>query len=425
MKEIKLYNLEQSVFYEKLDNGLDVYFIPYKNKANYAMHYVTKFGSRNTTFKPINAKKMITVPDGIAHFLEHKMFEQENGIDPFTFAAKTGTSSNASTSFKTTRYYFEGNIGFEENLDYLLTFVSSPYFTDENVEKEKGIIAEEIKQYNDDVEWFLDEEVRKSLFKNDPTRIDIGGTVDSISKITKELLYQTYQTYYQPSNMILIISGNFDMEKALNIIKNNKSLENMKTNIKIEEEKIEEPIQVYEKEKQLEFNIVNSKVAYAIKIPLEKVKDKYLFNLYLGLFNNIKFGLSSEFRERMKQKKLMTSFYTEREIYGNYLILLFVANSDKPRELVNEIKKELSTLNIKEEEIERLKKVWISSEVVMIDNVIMTLDNILYDIINYNKIIDNKIEIFKNLNLKDLEKTIGTINFDNASCVIINPKSNR
>lgn len=422
MKEIKLLGLDQSVFYQKLENGLDVYLIPYKNKINYAMHYITKFGSRNTTFKPIHSKKMLTVPDGIAHFLEHKMFESEDGIDPFTFAAKTGTSSNASTNFKTTRYYFEGNTGFEENLDYLLTFVNSPYFTDENVEKEKGIIAEEIKQYDDEVEWFLDEEMRKAVFKNDPVRIDIAGTVDSISTITKELLYETYDTYYQPSNMILIVSGNFDKEKALEIIKNNHPLNQKETNHKIEEEEIKEPVEVYEKEKELEFNIATPKVAYAVKIPLAKVKDKYLFSLYLGLFNNIKFGLSSEFRERMKKKNLMTAFYTEREIYGDYLLMTFAANSEKPKELVSEIKKELATFQIQEAEIERLKKVWISSEVVMIDNMLITLDNILYDIINYGKVIDNKVEIFKSLNLKELEKVIHEIDFKNASCVIVNPK---
>lgn len=422
MKEIKLSGLDQSVLYKKLDNGLDVYFIPYKNKTNYTMHYVAKYGSRNTNFKALNSKEIINLPDGIAHFLEHKMFEQEDGVDPFTFAAKTGTSSNATTSFKTTRYFFEGNTGFEENLDYLLTFVNSPYFTDENVDKEKGIIGEEIKQYDDEVEWFLDEELRKAIFEKDSVRNDIAGTIESISKITKELLYQTHEIYYQPSNMILVISGNFDPDIALKVIQNNQALNSRTTNHKIEEKKIVEPTKVFEKEKELEFNIVNPKVAYAIKIPLEKIKDKYLFCLYLGLFNNIKFGLSSEFRERMKQKKLMTSFYTEREIYGDYLIMVFVANSEKPKELISEIKHELNNFNISETEIERLKKVWISSEVIMIDDIAITLDNILYDIINYGKVIDNKVEIFKKLNLKELEKVIKSIDFDNASSVVINPK---
>ena len=422
MKEIKLQGLDQSVLYQKLDNGLDVYFIPYKNKTNYSMHYVTRFGSRNTKFIPLGEKEMIEVPEGIAHFLEHKMCEQEDGLDPFTFAANTGTSSNATTSFKTTRYFFEGNAGFEENLDYLLTFVHSPYFTDENVEKEKGIIAEEIKQYDDEVDWFLDEELRKAIYKQDPVRVDIAGTVTSISNITKELLYKTYNTFYQPSNMILLISGSFDPDKALKVIENNEALNKVKTNIKIVKDKITEPVKVNEKEKELEFNIVNSKVAFAIKIPLEKVKDRYLFNLYLGLFNNIKFGISSNFREKMKEMNLMTSLYTDREITGDYLMYSFIADSEKPKELIKEIKRELSFINISNEEIERIKKVWISSEVIMIDNMLVTLDNILYDLINYGKVIDNKVEIIKKLNLKDLEETINSIDFSNSSSVYVYPK---
>ncbi|MDE5587134.1 MAG: insulinase family protein, partial [Bacilli bacterium] len=272
MKEIKLSGLDQSVFFEKLENGLEVYFIPYKNKTNYTMHYVTKFGSTNTTFCPIDENDYITVPDGIAHFLEHKMFEQEDGVDPFTFASKSGTNSNASTSYKITRYYFEGSNNFKENLDYLLTYVHSPYFTEENVEKEKGIIAEEIKQYDDEIDWILDEELRKSIFQKDPTKIDIAGTVESISEITKDLLYQTYTTYYQPSNMILLVSGSFDKEEALETINNNEALNAATTNYTIKEKTAKEPTEVARKEYSFQFPIVNPKVAYGIKIPVKGIK---------------------------------------------------------------------------------------------------------------------------------------------------------
>ena len=236
MKEIDLCGLDQSVYYEKLDNGLEVYLIPFKNKKNYIMTYVTKFGSLYTTFVPYNGKEYITVPDGIAHFLEHKMFEQEDGIDPFTFASKSGTYSNASTDFNSTRYYFEGSKNFKENLNYLLDFVGSPYFTDTNVEKEKGIIAEEIKQYDDEIYWFMEKEIYKSLFHKDNHRIDIAGTVDTINKITKEDLYNTYYTYYQPSNMFLVVAGDFDKEEAIDIVRNNTNEEKTdnSTNKKIE-----------------------------------------------------------------------------------------------------------------------------------------------------------------------------------------------
>lgn len=422
MKAIELKGLDQKLYYEKLENGLEVYMLPYKNKSNYTMHYLTKYGSIQTTFIPYGEKEKITVPDGIAHFLEHKMFEQEDGVDPFTYAAKTGTYSNASTNFECTRYYFEGNQAFQDNLNYLLDFVGSPYFTDENVEKEKGIIAEEIKQYDDEVEWVFEEEMKKALLQKDNHRIDIAGTIESINTITKEDLYNTYYTFYQPSNMFLVISGDFKVEDAINTIKNNETLRNAKTNFKVKVFQEEEPLAVNEKIKELEFNVVNTKVGYGIKIPIKHIKDKYLFNLYIGLMLSIKFGLSSVFREKLKKEQLMTSFYTEREIVGEYLIIVFKSDSETPFELIEEIKKELANIEIPEEEINRLKKVWISSEVIMIDNINMSLENIVDDIIEFGDIIPNKVEIFRSLNKKDYDKILSSIDFSNSSTVIIRPK---
>ncbi len=422
MKAIELKGLDQTLYYEKLENGLEVYMLPYKNKSNYTMHYLTKYGSIQTTFIPYGEKEKITVPDGIAHFLEHKMFEQEDGVDPFTYAAKTGTYSNASTNFECTRYYFEGNQAFQDNLNYLLDFVGSPYFTDENVEKEKGIIVEEIKQYDDEVEWVFEEEMKKALLQKDNHRVDIAGTIESINTITKEDLYNTYYTFYQPSNMFLVISGDFKVEDAINTIKNNETLRNAKTNFKVKVFQEEEPLAVNEKIKELEFNVVNTKVGYGIKIPIKHIKDKYLFNLYIGLMLSINFGLSSVFREKLKKEQLMTSFYMEREIVGEYLIIVFKADSETPFELIEEIKKELANIEIPEEEINRLKKVWISSEVIMIDNINMSLENIVDDIIEFGDIIPNKVEIFRSLNKKDYDKILSSIDFSNSSTVIIRPK---
>ena len=422
MKAIELKGLDQTLYYEKIENGLEVYMLPYKNKSNYTMHYLTKYGSIQTTFIPYGEKEKITVPDGIAHFLEHKMFEQEDGVDPFTYAAKTGTYSNASTNFECTRYYFEGNQAFQDNLNYLLDFVGSPYFTDENVEKEKGIIAEEIKQYDDEVEWVFEEEMKKALLQKDNHRVDIAGTIESINTITKEDLYNTYYTFYQPSNMFLVISGDFKVEDAINTIKNNETLRNAKTNFKVKVFQEEEPLAVNEKIKELEFNVVNTKVGYGIKIPIKHIKYKYLFNLYIGLMLSIKFGLSSVFREKLKKEQLMTSFYMEREIVGEYLIVVFKADSETPFELIEEIKKELANIEIPEEEINRLKKVWISSEVIMIDNINMSLENIVDDIIEFGDIIPNKVEIFRSLNKKDYDKILSSIDFSNSSTVIIRPK---
>lgn len=426
MKTIELKGLDQNLYYEKLENGLEIYLLPYANKSNYAMHYLTKYGSIQTTFTPFGQKKKITVPDGIAHFLEHKMFEQKDGVDPFTFAAKTGTYSNASTNFECTRYYFEGNQSFKENLNYLLDFVGSPYFTDENVEKEKGIIAEEIKQYDDEVDWFFEEEIKKALLQKDHHRVDIAGTVESIYKITKEDLYNTYYTFYQPSNMFLVISGDFNKEEAIDIIRHNATLNEAKTNFKIDVLEEEEPLEVNEKIVERQFNILNTKVGYGIKIPLKNIKDKYLFGLYIGAMLNIKFGLSSQFREELKKEQLMTTFYVERELVGDYLLITFKADSEKPEKLVAKLKEALEDIHITEEELNRLKKVWISSEVIMIDNINMSLENIVEDIIEYGNVISNKIDIFRSLNKKEYDTILEKIDFTNDSTIIVRPrKSNK
>ena len=420
LKEIKLKGLDQSLFYEKLKNGLQVYLIPFENKKNYIINYVTNFGSLKTEFIPIGKKEMITVPNGIAHFLEHKMFEQEDGIDPFTFASKTGTYSNASTNYDCTRYYFEGNKAFKENLEYLLNFVGTPYFTDENVEKEKGIIAEEIMQYEDEIGWFFDRELKKALLNSDNHRIDIGGTVDDIKKITKEELYDTYYTFYQPSNMYIVISGSFDKEEAINIIKNNKILNSAKTNFKIKTKDIKEDKHVHEKEVHKNFNITNPKVGYGIKIPL-KNKDRLFIYPYLSIMRSVKFGGQSLFREKLNKDKIVSSFYTEVDFIDDYALLLFKAESTKPKELIKRIKKELENLDIASEELERLKKVFISSMVYASDNINETLENVVDDINIYGKYITDVVDITRNLNMKDYKKAINSLDLSNDSIVIIEP----
>ena len=137
---------------------------------------------------------------------------------------------------------------------------------------------------------------------------------------------------------------------------------------------------------------------------------------------NIKFGLSSTFREMLKKEGLITSFYMEREIIGDYLIITFKSDSEKPEELVQKIKEEIKSIKIEESELERLKKVWISSEVMMIDNASVTLDNIASDIIEYGKMIPNKTEIFRSLNKKEYDEIISNIDFNNSSTLIIRPK---
>ncbi|MDY7046848.1 pitrilysin family protein, partial [Virgibacillus sp. M23] len=155
----------------------------------------TKYGSIDNRFVPLDKNEMVHVPDGIAHFLEHKLFEKADG-DVFQDFSKQGASANAFTSFTRTAYLFSSTSNVERNLETLIDFVQDPYFTEKTVEKEKGIIGQEINMYDDNPDWRLYFGVIENMYKEHPVRIDIAGTVESISHITKDLLYECYETFY-------------------------------------------------------------------------------------------------------------------------------------------------------------------------------------------------------------------------------------
>ncbi len=422
MNKFELTGTDTFVYHETLSNGLNVYLIPYQNKNNYFMSYFTKFGSVNLTFVPEGEKKMITVPKGIAHFLEHKMFEQESGDMPFEFYSKSGTGCNASTGFKATRYIVYGTNNLEENLEYLIKYINSPYFTIENVEKEKGIIAEEIKMYDDNPEWILTEEVEKATFKVHPIRDDIAGYIDTISEITHEDLYKCYNTFYNPSNMGLIVGGNFDPSGIMDMIKNNSYLKDKEKKSLPKVKKVDEPLEVNQTLKEISLhNVTNPKAGYTIKLPFKDVakKDTYEYSIYISMILNILFGASSTFREEMMRENLLNSLMYERMIVDDYLTITFWIESNDPKLLIEKIKEHFDNSDITKEEVERCKKVWISSEVIMTDNVEITVDNMVNDIVEYGNIITDKIPIIRKMNLKKLKEIKNSINFDNSSTVIL------
>lgn len=422
MKEVELKGLDQNCFYERLENGLEVILIPYEDKKNYFITYATRYGSDINSFVPVGSKKGITVPNGIAHFLEHKMFEQGDGVDPFTFFSESGTGANASTSFNSTQYICYGTKEFNKNLKYLLEFVNAPYFTDSNVEKEKGIIKEEIKMYEDIPECVLENKLRENLYHVDPHRIDIAGKCSDIDKITKDDLYTCYNTFYNPNNMFIIIAGKFNKESAMEIIKENLAIkENKQDRIRVKDYK--EPKSVYKTCEELSVNISVPKIGLGYKFSKEelKLKDDLEMDLYLSAFTTLLFGRASLFKERVRNKHLMTNFYYEWDYTKDYKSLLIFAETENPELLIEEIQNELENINISNDDLERIKKVWIANEVKMIDYVDTTVNNVYYDMIKYRRLIDNKIELIRKINKETLDKIISNMEFNNRSKVILLP----
>ncbi len=421
MKKIDLVGIDQELYFEKLDNGLEIYVVPFKNKSNYFVSYFTKFGSLILKFFSEEEKMEIEVPQGIAHFLEHKMFEQKDGIDPFTFFAQSGANCNASTSYKVTRYYFSGTDNFKENLNFLIDYVNSPYFTDENVEKEKGIICEEINMLQDNPEWFAEEEMQRMLYNSHPFRIPIAGTCETVRSITKEDLYHTYNAFYNPNNMCLMVGGDVDVSEVIDIIKNNQSLKDIPKRKIPKIKKFDEPLKVLKEHEQIHLeNVTTNKLGYALKLDLNSFgeEDNFELSLYIGMILNILYGSTSLFKYQMMEKGMLTSLYLERMLVDDFLIIEFWAETDCAEQLVDEMKKHFETYQITEEEVERCKKVWISSEVMMSDDVEATISSLINDIVEYGSIKYNRIDYIKKMNLDKLLKLKKIINFNN-SCTLI------
>lgn len=421
----KLKGTDVDIYYEKLDNGLEVYLVPFTNRTNYYIDYNVKYGSNVYEFISSHTNKKTKKPYGVAHFLEHKMFEQEDGIDPFSFFSQTGSDANASTSYDITSYNVDGVKNIEENLEFLLNYVNSPYFTDENVEKEKGIIIEELNMYKDRPENRLYEESNKALFIKHPIRIDIGGTPSSVNKITKEILYDCYDTFYEPNNMFITISGNFDPKKVMKIIKNNKKVNSKKGDKEIKIIKTVEPIEVKAKEKEIKIkSIVIPKFLLNFKSPMKELngEDRYKYETELDILLYILFGNSSEFREEMYNKELCTLLYGSGSIIDNVFVVEILAESTKPYELKEKVIKCLKNKEITKEDVERIKKVKISLEVMDSDKPSKMSYSIIRDITDYNEVIYNKIDIIKSIKYEDIINIRKDILLDNYSFVLGMPK---
>jgi predicted Zn-dependent peptidase len=255
--------LQETLYYEKLDNGLDVFVLPKPGFTKTYATFTTRYGSIDNRFRPAGGEE-IRVPDGIAHFLEHKMFEEPEG-DIFATFASQGASANAFTSFDRTVYLFSATRNIEANLATLLDFVQNPYFTDANVEKEKGIIVQEINMYRDNPDWRVYYGLIEALYSVHPVHIDIAGTEQSVRSITKEMLYDCYRTFYHPSNMTLFVVGGVDGEATLELVKANQAAKTFPEAGPVERIFEEEPLQVREKRKEIRLPVSLPKCLFGYK----------------------------------------------------------------------------------------------------------------------------------------------------------------
>ncbi|KEK47859.1 EF-P 5-aminopentanol modification-associated protein YfmH [Staphylococcus warneri] len=335
--------IDETVYEHELQNGLRLFVIPKPGFQKTFVTYTTQFGSLDSRFKPLGKDEFVTVPDGVAHFLEHKLFEKEEE-DLFTAFAEENAKANAFTSFDRTSYLFSATDHLENNIKRLLTMVETPYFTKETVDKEKGIIAEEIKMYQEQPGYKLMFNTLRAMYEKHPIRVDIAGSVESIYDITKDDLYLCYETFYHPSNMVLFVVGDVEPQYIVDIVEEHENLRDKTNQPKIERALIDEPKSVNQHVVSEEMKLQSPKLMLGFKNqPLDESPEKYVQrDLEMTFFYELIFGEETEFYQELLNDDLIDeTFGYQFVLEPTYSFSIITSATNHPDQLKQLLIKQL------------------------------------------------------------------------------------
>ena len=359
MQVIENLKVKEKLYIEKLENGLTVMIIPKSGVQKKYIIWGTNYGSNDSKFIVPGEENETEVPNGVAHFLEHKLFEQENGTNSLDTLTALGVNANAYTTNDHTAYLFECTDNFDEAFDELANYIQHPYFTDENVEKEKGIIGQEIMMYDDYPDWIIYINAINAMYNNNPVKIDITGTIETISKIDKEVLYKCYNTFYNPSNMALVLCGDFNVEQAIEQIKT--KLVPTKANGEIKRIYEQEPENIVQKQikKEMEVSFPSFMIGYKIA-PEQDEQSVTKRHIAIEILLNLIAGKSSNLYKTMYEQGLLQSpLDLDFEFTENYAHILIGGQSKNPEKVLEALNKEVEQAKqngILEQDFERIKR---------------------------------------------------------------------
>ena len=358
MKIIENSKVKEKLYIEKLENGLTVMIIPKKGIQKKYVIWGTNYGSNDSKFVVPGEEKETEVPKGVAHFLEHKMFEQESGVNSLDTLTALGVDANAYTTNDHTAYLFECTENFYPALDELMDYVQHPYFTDENVEKEKGIIGQEIMMYDDYPEWKVYLNAMEAMYNEYPIKLDITGTIETISHIDKEILYKCYNTFYNPSNMAMVVCGDFEPEKLLGEIK--KRLIDKKANGEIKRIYPEEKENIVKEKIEQNMDVSQPLFTIGIKDKLADTKERVRKHIAIEILLNMIIGKSSKlYKELYDEGILFATPSLDYEFARGYAHILITGQSPSPDEIFDRFKNTVEVIKkvgIDSEEFCRIKK---------------------------------------------------------------------
>ena len=355
MQIIENSKVKEKLYIEKLENGLTIMIIPKKGVQKKYVIWGTNYGSNDSKFVVPGETQETEVPKGVAHFLEHKMFEQESGVNSLDTLTALGVDANAYTTNDHTAYLFECTENFYPALDELMDYVQHPYFTDENVEKEKGIIGQEIMMYDDYPEWRVYLNALEAMYHEHPVKLDITGTIETISHIDKEILYKCYNTFYNPSNMVMVVCGDFEPEKLLQEIKNR--LIDKKANGEIKRIYPEEPEDIVQEKIEQKMDVSQPIFVIGIKDKLADTKERVKKHIAIEILLNMILGKSSKlYKELYDEGLLFSTPSLDYEYATGYAHILITGQSPDPEKVYERLKKTVANMKIDSTEFNRIRK---------------------------------------------------------------------
>ena len=425
MKEIVLEGLEEKIYEYTTKNGLKVYMWVNEKVNGCFVSLSVKYGSIHTKFKV--GKKVYTVPNGLAHFLEHIKFNMKEDVTAHDEFIKIGGDSNAFTTFKYTSYIVFATQNKIENLNLLLDFVYNPYFTKKMISKEKGIIVEEANMSNDDPYSKIFYDNLKNVLQKSNYRNLITGEVEDIKEISLDDVEIVYDTFYHPKNMFLTITGNFNPYEMAKTVEDNLAKKEFREFQEVDIISESEPKKVTKDYMEENVGITYPRVKYSLKIPVNKFKNVETIDLKLlcDLILNINFGSTSEFRSDLILKGLVTSMGYSLDIYEEYLVITITANTNYQDEVIKLIREKFDNLEVDEKDIVRKRNAAIATLILDYEDIEQVNMKIQDDIINEGEIItDLKIRV-ASINQEKLESVINYINNDNVAISVFKSKENQ
>lgn len=399
MQIIENSKIKEKLYVEKLENGLTVMILPKKTRKKYIV-WSTNYGSIDNKFYSNDEDNLTKVPDGIAHYLEHKLFEQENGKNSLDVLSSIGVDANAYTTNDHTAYLYECTEHFDEALDEFMNYVQNPYFTDENVEKERGIIEQEIMMYDDYPEWAIYMNALKCMYKDNEINIDVAGTKETIAKIDKDKLYKIYNSFYKPENMLMVLAGDFVPEKDIEKIKQRITMKQInKETIRVYNDEQIDIVKPYI-EKQMDISMPSVIIGYKDN-DLESNKIKK--DIAVEILSSILIGKSSElFEELYEDGKILAEPSMLYEFSKTYSHVLIQAQTNFVEEFINKLDEKIRKLQnegIKTEDFERAKRKAYGEFVKEYNDVSTIASNLVSD-------------YFRNINSFEYFEEFGTISKD-------------